>query len=51
MYKTMLSRYGVVRSIFVSLLVCFGFSDANASTIVVPAGGNIQAAINRGAIW
>ncbi|HEX6731717.1 MAG TPA: hypothetical protein VF074_16955, partial [Pyrinomonadaceae bacterium] len=46
MYKTTLSPNGVVRSIFVSLLVLFGFSAANAATIVVPAGGNIQAAIN-----
>ncbi|HET9787646.1 MAG TPA: hypothetical protein VFP47_10955, partial [Pyrinomonadaceae bacterium] len=47
MYTTTLSLSGVVRSIFVSLaVVFFSFSAAKAGTIVVPAGGNIQAAIN-----
>src|ERR1044071_4135142 len=45
--KNFFSLNGVVRSIIVSIAVVFSIcSAATAATIVVPAGGNIQAAIN-----
>ena len=44
--KTFFSLNGVVRLIIVSFTLVLTFSAARAATIVVPAGGNIQAAIN-----
>ena len=44
--KTSISLNGVVRSIIVLFTILLTFSAARAATIVVPAGGNIQAAIN-----
>ena len=44
--KTFISLNGVVRSIIVLFTILLTFSAARAATIVVPAGGNIQAAIN-----
>lgn len=46
--KTTFSRNELIRSVLVifAVLVFTSHSEANAATIVVPAGGNIQAAIN-----